>query len=154
MIKYRNPRSNAVEILNMVERDHFYAEPLINKVFLKVRYEKTEDKRLLNELVYGTLRLKNRLDFIITYFYSGNFQKMEDGIRNILRVALYQMFCMDKIPGYAAVNEAVQFTKSMYPGREGLVNAILRNSARRKKEIVYPGYCQNPVEFIASFHSH
>ncbi|MDY0045550.1 MAG: 16S rRNA (cytosine(967)-C(5))-methyltransferase RsmB, partial [Syntrophales bacterium] len=75
-------------------------------------------------------------------------------IRNILRVALYQMFCMDKIPGYAAVNEAVILFFCLYPGREGLVNAILRNSARRKKEIVYPGYCQNPVEFIASFHSH
>ncbi len=150
----KTPRSLAVDILNRVEAERSFAEPLLTHLLDRGAPAGAEDRKLLTELVYGTLRLRNRLDWIIGTFYSGAVASMERGIRNILRVALYQAFCMDRIPHYAAVHEAVGLAKRLYPGRDRLVNALLRNALRQKGEIGYPDYASRPLEHIAVYHSH
>jgi len=149
-----NVRSSAVDILNRVETEQSFAEPLLTHLLDRGAFAEVEDRGLLTELVYGTLRLRNRLDWIIGIFYSGAVASMERGIRNILRVGLYQIFCMDRIPHYAAVHEAVGLTKRLYPGRDRLVNALLRNALRRKGEISYPDYATRPLEYVATYYSH
>jgi 16S rRNA (cytosine967-C5)-methyltransferase len=58
------------------------------------------------------------------------------------------------VPDFAAVNEAVEIAKGLFPGRERLVNAILRKSVRNKDAIEYPDYARDPALFISVFHSH
>ena len=82
--------------------------PLLDAYLSRNVLANTQDRRLLTQLVYGTLRLRNRLDWIIRALYTGNFETMEPGIRNILRVALYQILFADRVPTYAATDEARQ----------------------------------------------
>ncbi|TFG91516.1 MAG: 16S rRNA (cytosine(967)-C(5))-methyltransferase RsmB [Syntrophobacterales bacterium] len=147
------PRPLAVQILNRVEEGGF-AQPLLDAFLSRVTLPTPQDRGLLTQLVYGTLRLRNRLDWIIREVYTGDFKSMEPGIRNILRVALYQVMFADRVPTYAATDEAVKMTKTLYPGRSNLVNAILRNAARRMDKIKYPLFDEDPLSHISVVHSH
>ena len=149
-----NPRREAVLILNDVDEKDSYAEPMLDSRLSSSRFGTDEDARLLTYLVYGTLRMRSRLDHVIAHVYDGEFGAMETGIRNILRTALFQIMFMDKIPSYAAVDEAVGMAKDMHPGRAKLVNAVLRNAIRKAGEISWPGPDGDPVEYISVFHSH
>jgi 16S rRNA (cytosine967-C5)-methyltransferase len=79
---------------------------------------------------------------------------MEGGLKNILRTALYQVFFLDRIPSYAVVNEAVNMTKSDFRGRDGLVNAILRNAIRGKDQMPLPDRARDLSLYIAVVYSH
>jgi len=149
-----SPRNLSVQILTRVEEDRAFAQPLLDAYLARNAFPNTLDRGLLTRLVYGTLRLRERLDWIIRAVYTGDFESMEPGIRNILRVALYQLLFADRVPAYAATNEAVKMTKQLYPGRSRLVNAILRNAARRMDTIKYPAFDKNPLLHISALHSH
>lgn len=149
-----NPRSIAVDILNCVDETGSFAEPILDSYLKRDIFNNIQDRRLLTELVYGTLRMRGCLDWIIGCLYSGSPQSLDPGIKNILRTGLYQLMFTDRIPDFAAVDEAVKITKKKYPGRSGLVNAILRNAIRKKGEIEYPGIDKAPSSHISIVHSH
>lgn len=149
-----NPRALAVDILNRVDEEQAFAEPLLDAVLSSGRPGSDADRGLLTFLVYGTLRMRGLLDFLIDRFYRGKPHALQTGIRNILRVALFQARFAEKIPVYAAVDEAVNTTKVLFPGREKLVNAILRNSLRGMAGVEYPGLEADPAGHIAVAHSH
>jgi len=148
------PRNLAVQILNRIEEGQAFAQPLLDAYLSRNILANTQDRGLLTRIVYGALRLRNRLDWVIRAVYSGNFESMAPGIRNILRVALYQVMFADRVPAYAATDEAVKMTKKMYPGRSNLVNAILRNAARKMDTIQYPSFDKDPLLHISVLHSH
>ena len=149
-----NPRQLALTILDRVEAERSFAEPLLDSFLSRHIFSGMEDRRLLTELVYGTLRMRNRLDWFIRSIYTGDSETMERGIKNILRIGLYQIVCTDRIPPHAAVDESVKLAKKEYPGREGLVNAILRNAIRRMDSISYPDRAKDPAAHISTVHSH
>lgn len=97
-----------------------------------------QDKSLVTEIVYGTLRRKKTIDVIIANFVR-DMTQMDDEIVNILRVAIYQMHFLDKVPGYAAVNEAVEEAKTVSLEGSKLVNGILRSYLKNEKEITVKG---------------
>jgi len=148
------PRNLAVQILNRIEEGQAFAQPLLDAYLSRNILANTQDRGLLTRIVYGALRLRNRLDWVIRAVYSGNFESMAPGIRNILRVALYQVMFADRVPAYAATDEAVKMTRKMYPGRSNLVNAILRNAARKMDTIQYPSFDEDPLLHISVLHSH
>ncbi len=148
------PRALAVQILNRVDEEQAFAEPLLDAVLSSGRPESDADRGLLTFLVYGTLRMRGFLDFLIDRFYKGKPGAMQTGIRNILRVALFQARFAEKIPVYAAVDEAVNTTKKIFPGREKLVNAVLRNALRGMADVEFPGLEADPAAHIAFAHSH
>jgi 16S rRNA (cytosine967-C5)-methyltransferase len=82
------------------------------------------------------------------------YDKMDEGIKNVLRVGLYQLKFSDRLPAFAVVDEAVKIAKLIQPEKSALVNAILRNYLRRGQKIPFPSLKQNPAEYIAAFHSH
>jgi len=149
-----SPRSLAVNILNRVEQKNAYAEPLLDSYLSRNYITDVRDRNLLTELVYGTLRMKNHLDWIISSLYKGKPKSMEIGLKNILRIALYQLVYTDRIPAFAAVDEAVKITQREYPGRDRLVNAILRNTVRTMDNITYPAFEKEPARYISIVHSH
>ena len=149
-----NPRSIAIQILNRIDREDAFAEPLLDSYLSMNILNNVHDRRLLTQLVYGTLRTRNHLDWFIQHLYKGKSSSMEDGLKNILRTALYQIIFTDRIPSFAAVNEAVKITKKIYPERSGLVNGILRNAIRKMDEIKYPDLKENPPLHISIVHSH
>jgi len=151
-----SPRSLAVDLLDRIDRTGAFAEPLLDACLRRHALANTADRHLLTSLVYGTLRMRGHLDWIIERLYKGTFASMQDGIKNILRTALYQFLFMERIPAFALVNEAVELTRNRYPGREHLVNALLRNAVRRGRshDFPYPDMGKNPEEHISVVCSH
>ena len=148
------PRSLAVAILNRVDRAGLFAEPLLDRCLSRNILVNDRDRRLLTEIVYGTLRMRGRIDGIIARLYRGDMGAMETGVKNILRTALYQLLYMDRIPGFAVVDEAVKIAKRSHPAGSGLINAVLRNAIRRKGAASDPGLSEDPEAHISQVHSH
>ncbi|MBA4396986.1 MAG: 16S rRNA (cytosine(967)-C(5))-methyltransferase RsmB [Syntrophus sp. (in: bacteria)] len=147
-------RSLAVDILNRIDQAGLFAEPLLDQALSRGALTDIHDRRLLTEIVYGTLRMRGRIDWVIARFYKGDPESMDSGVRNCLRTALYQFFFTDRIPAFAIVDEAVKLVKAIHPTASGLVNAILRNVMRREKEIPWPQIEADPAVHISVVHSH
>lgn len=147
-------RGLAVDILNRIDLAGLFAEPLLDQALSRGAPADLHDRRLLTEIVYGTLRMRGRLDWVVAQFYKGDPVTMDAGVRNILRTALYQLFFTDRIPAFAIVDEAVKIAKTLHPAASGLVNAILRNVIRREREIAWPRIEEDPVRHVSVVHSH
>lgn len=152
--RQKGPREAAVEILNRIDEQGAHAEPLINALLSGTEIPHPQDRGLLTELVYGTLRMRGHLDWIIARHYRGDFSTLEVSVLNILRTGTYQLFFTDRIPAFAAVNEAVGIAKKRCPAAAGLINAILRNALRQKGQIAWPEMAKDPGKAIAVCHSH
>jgi len=150
----KTPRHIAIEILNRVEEQDAFAEPLLDATLSRAGQMNIHDRSMITYIVYGTLRMRGRLDWIIAHFYKGDFLSMDSSLKNILRTGLYQLFFTDRIPDFAVVDEAVDITKKMHPAGSGLVNALLRNAIRKKDGIAYPVMEKEPAHHIAVLHSH
>ena len=149
-----SPRRLAVEILNCIDEQQGYAEPLLNAYLSTDEQEDQRNKNLLTQIVFGTLRMRGYLDWIIKHYYRGPFDKMDTSAKNILRAALFQIFFMDRLPSYAVVNESVELASSRRQNQKALVNGLLRNVLRTKEHIPWPDRINNPALYIAARHSH
>ncbi|MDU1003706.1 MAG: 16S rRNA (cytosine(967)-C(5))-methyltransferase RsmB [Clostridium butyricum] len=132
-----NCRKLAVKILNRVLNEGAYSNIILSKELNEVELN-DKDKALLTEIVYGVLRRKRTLDVIIANFVK-DIKLMDKNILNILRVAIYQMNFLDKIPTYAACNEAVEEAKEISESDSKLVNGILRSFTKNPDDINVPG---------------
>lgn len=151
---YSGVRGLAVKILNRVERTDAYLEKLLDNE-LKNAELNGPDKALLYEIVHGVTRWQGRLDWILNGFYKGQFSKAIPNLKNGLRVALYQILFLDRIPDHAAVNEAVEFVKKLQGQKPAdLTNAILRNIIRNKNTIRYPDPNEDLIGYLSAYYSH
>lgn len=150
----KTPRGMAVEILNRVELTDAYAEPLLDACLSNHYLPNIHDRRLLTQLVYGVLRMRGHLDWIIRTYYRDDPTSLNIFIKNILRTGLYQLLYTSRIPIFAVVDEAVKLAKIHHPAGASLVNAILRNYIRKREGLVYPLLEEDPLKHIAAVHSH
>jgi 16S rRNA (cytosine967-C5)-methyltransferase len=109
------------------------------------------DRDLLNALVFGVLRWRARLDYLIARFSKTPLSKLDPPILNVLRMALFQLLFLTRIPPSAAVNTAVDLAKSMSaPWVGAFVNAVLRKAAAGHAAVVFPDPSREPVEALAA----
>jgi len=124
-----NPRFLALKILLRVETDQAYSNLLINDVLKKSKLNSL-DQRLMTGLVYGTLARKLTLDYYLQPFLVKT-KKVEIWVKVLLRMSLFQMLFLEKVPSYALINCAVGIAKALgNKGVAGFVNAVLRNVER------------------------
>ncbi|MDR3627504.1 MAG: 16S rRNA (cytosine(967)-C(5))-methyltransferase RsmB [Ignavibacteriaceae bacterium] len=151
---YEGVRGLAVKILNRVERTDAYLEKLLDNEMRNVELS-GQDKALLYEIVHGVIRWMGRLDWVLNGFYKGQFSKAISNIKNALRVALYQIMFLDRIPDHAIVNEAVEFVKKLQGQKSAdFTNAVLRNIIRSKNAIRYPDPEEDLIGYLSAFYSH
>ncbi len=151
---YSGIRGTAIKILSRVERTDSYLEKLLDYElrFLELTIQ---DRALLYEIVHGVIRWQGRLDWILSGFYKGQFSKAIPILKNALRVALYQILFLDKVPEYAAVNEAVEFVKRLHGQKPAdISNAVLRNIIRNKATLRYPDPEVNLIGYLSTYYSH
>lgn len=97
-----------------------------------------KDAALCTTLCYGVLQNRALLDSYIDRFLTGR-KRLQPALRDILRLSLYQILFLDRVPDSAAVNEAVKQAKRQFGPREGnLTNAVLRNILRQKDTLELP----------------
>lgn len=151
---YESLRGTAVRILNRIDRTDAYLDRIL-ELELKDSDLKGKDKALLFEIVHGVVRWLGRLDWVLTGFYKGQFSKCIPNVKNSMRVALYQILFLDKVPNYAAVNESVEFVKKIQGKKAAdLTNAVLRNIIRSKDGIRYPDRETEKINFLSAYYSH
>lgn len=152
---YGDVRSLAVKILTRVERTDAYLDKIIDFEVRNADFLNDYDKSLLNEISHGVIRWLRRLDWFLNGFYRGQWDKAVPEIKNTLRVALYQILFLNKIPDYAAVNEATEFVKRFSTQKHAdVVNGLLRNIIRNKEQLVYPTREIDEVKFLGLTYSH
>lgn len=151
---YEDARSCAVKIICRCERTDSYLEKLIDA---ELRNDSLNDfdKALLNEISHGVIRWMRRLDWFLNGFYRGNYEKCLPEVRNAMRVALYQILFLNKIPYSAAVNEAVEFIKRIHGEKHaGVVNGLLRTIIRTLENLVWPTREIDEVNYLGIVQSH
>ena len=147
-----NPRQAACETLLRIRKEGGFADRLIDNE-LSLGVLSGPDRGLYAELVFGVLRRQGTLDHILQQLLEKPMIELDPLALVILRIGLYQLTCLDRIPESAAVNESVNLAKLITPGTSGLINAVLRNYLRRRETINFPDININPVEAIATRHS-
>jgi len=124
-------RGLARAVLERVERDGAYAGRALAAALDRARALSPEDRALATELVYGVLRRRGRLDRALDALAREGTANLDLGVRIALRVAAYQILFLDRVPAYAAVNDAVEACKSARGrGVPGFANALLRRLSR------------------------
>lgn len=131
MVKAQNPREIAARILLGRAGGGGYVEKRLDAELARQPLVAV-DQRLVMELVYGVIRWQATLDHLIDRQVSR--RKPEARLRQLLRLGLYQMFWLHRIPDHAAVNETVALARQLgCAGGAGFVNAVLRAFARQKE---------------------
>ncbi len=121
----------------------------------------SRDAALATRLCYGVIQNRHLLDFYLRQMLTGKLKDLHPVVRDILHMGLYQLYCMDKIPQSAAVNEAVALTKQYCKKQRfasGLVNGVLRNAIRQKDTLQQPSTLQDRyshpqilIDFLQSY---
>ncbi|MBN2732251.1 MAG: 16S rRNA (cytosine(967)-C(5))-methyltransferase RsmB [Balneolaceae bacterium] len=127
-------RSVSVEILIEFDENETLDYSAANRLDQRGRAE-------VREYVQNILRKRSYLDFLINHFSNVGIDGMKPGLKNILRLGVYDMLFMDSTPDYAAINEAVNLAKLKLGSRTGdLVNAIMRNLQRSGDDLPKPDF--------------
>lgn len=112
------------------------------------------ERAQVREYVQNILRKRSYLDFLIDEFSSVSVAEMKPGLKNILRLAIYDMLFMDSTPDYAAINESVDIAKMKLGSKTGdLVNAIMRNMQRDREKLPKPAF-KDRNKLVATTFSH
>ena len=124
-------RETALLALSACERQGAWSDEFLKKTLREAGLD-SRDAALATRLCFGVLQNRMLLDFYIGKFSTTRPEKMEIKVRNALRLGVYQMAFMTKIPHNAAVNESVELTKKhcKNPRAAGMVNGVLRNVSR------------------------
>jgi 16S rRNA (cytosine967-C5)-methyltransferase len=128
----QNPRQIAARVLGLRRTNGEFVEDLLERALADAQLSPA-DRGLCQEIVYGIVRWQSTLDWLITRKTNG--REQNPALQNLLRLGLYQIFWLDRIPDHAAVHETVELAKQNGFGPQaGFVNAILRGYLREFDE--------------------
>ncbi|MCX7781621.1 MAG: 16S rRNA (cytosine(967)-C(5))-methyltransferase RsmB [Negativicutes bacterium] len=149
-----NAREVALKVINEVINNGAYANIAMANEINRTRLS-DQDRRFATEIAYGTIKAGATIDWIIGHYVSRPLTKVPPVIRNILRMGMYQLFFLSKVPASAACNQAVELAKKYgHAGTVKFVNAVLRTAARQPEKVRYPKCEDNPVKYIALKYFH
>lgn len=144
----QNPRYVAFKALQKLENDNGYSNLILDS-FLKNAELEQRDCAFVSSLFYGVIERKLSLDYIISQFSTIPLRKVEKSTLNILRLGVFQLVFMNKIPDSAAVNESVKLCKkAKLFSSSGFVNAVLRNISRAENRFPLPSE-DNITEYLS-----
>ena len=125
----KSVRDIALDILESVEKNQSYSNLLLNNLINKHQLSSV-DSGLLTEITYGTIQRKMTIDYFLKP-YIKNPKKTQSWVINLLRMSVYQMVYLDKVPDHAILFEAVEIAKKRgHKGVTSMVNGVLRNIQR------------------------
>jgi len=132
-----NARKLAQRILDEIDQTHDFSHIVVNRTLQRYDIE-SADRRFVSHIVFGVLENKLLLDYYIRKLSAQRFSRIDPSIVNILRMGLYQLVYMTKVPDSAAVDESVKLAKGITAKDASFVNGILRSFLRLNKTIALP----------------
>jgi 16S rRNA (cytosine967-C5)-methyltransferase len=131
-MKLAPARQAAFGALLAIDRGAWSAEALA----AKSAHLDTRDAGLASDIVFGTLRHRGELDALIAKYSNRPVDRLDQAVRIVLEMALYQIRFLDRVPGHAAVNDSVELArKAGKTSAASFVNAILRRAIREPLEV-------------------
>ena len=146
-------RDLAAAVLERVERDRAYADVALATALAASTLD-PRDRGFAARLVYGTLAWQGRLDWYVAALAGRDPTRLEASVRVILRLGLYQLLMLDRVPAHAAVDSSVELAKRLAPKAAGLVNAVLRRAIREARRAPLPDPDADPAAHLAIALSH
>ncbi len=125
-------------LMEILERDGL-SHVVLNQALGKYQYLEKQDRAFVTRVTEGTLEYLIQIDYVIGRYSSIPVSRMKPFIRTLLRMSVYQILYMDRIPDSAVCNEAVKLAaRRRFQGLKGFVNGVLRTVAREKGKFVFP----------------
>ncbi len=147
-------REIALKALQRAETLGVLPRDALNTFFQRQVYS-DRDKAFATEVVYGTIRWRRRLDWMIGQLMRGDPESLTPWIRHILRMGLYQLMMMDRVPDAAATHESVELARRFgHQGTVRLTNALLRTAIRKRDQLQQPVGGKDPVTDLGVTHSY
>ncbi len=146
-------RELAVKVLQRIFYQGGYANLSLDQG-LKNSALNERDRGLVTELVNGTVRMKEHLDWVLNIFLTRSRNKLNSRVYVILLVSIYQLLFLERVPAYAVINEAVDMARKHGQGAANLVNGLLRNLERNRDRVEFPDADKDPVKYLQVFYSH
>lgn len=147
-------RDTAARILNEVNENGAYANVALAK-YLRRFPLSDQDRRFVTELVYGAVKAGGTLDWILRRYANRPLKKIPPMVRQILRLGIYQLFYLDRVPASAVCNTAVDLTKKYsHAGTAKFVNAVLRTAVREPERAAFPQGKGHAAEGLALSSQH
>ena len=143
----------ALDVLRRVESDSAHADVALAHALDRCRLG-VRDRGFATRLVYGTLAWQGRLDWCISALSERDSATLDPETRRVLRLGIYQIAVLDRVPPHAAVGTSVDLAKRLAPAAAGLVNAVLRRAAREARDVALPDPVMEPVRHLAVAFSH
>lgn len=154
-MKANTPRDIALKVLNGLSHSSSPHGYYLEDVFRRNPRLDPRDRAFISTLVQGVLRWRLRLDWIIEQHADFPIRKIIPPVLNILRMAIYQIFFLDRVPESAAVNKAVNQSKAQVARHlVSFVNGILRGICRHKGGITFPNRESEEIHYLSVFYSY
>jgi 16S rRNA (cytosine967-C5)-methyltransferase len=113
------------------------------------------DRAFAQELVYGTLRLRGRLDHVLGHFSNRPVERLDPDILDVLRLGAYQLTELDGVPPYAAISQSVELVRfARAHGATGFVNGVLQSLRRAAGKWSFPSFDADPIAHLTTWGSH
>src|SRR5688572_25804844 len=142
-------RAVAAHVLERVDEDDAWADLVLDAELARQALD-ARDTGLATELVYGTLRWQRYLDWILAPHSKRKLAVLDTRVRVVLRMTAYQIAFLERVPPFAAVNDAVTLARGRKPGLAEYTNAVLRSFARRGAREREPAPPRDPLDALAT----
>jgi 16S rRNA (cytosine967-C5)-methyltransferase len=143
-------RRIALEVLRRIEAEGAFATLALTHAIERAPQLSAEDRALATTLVYGTVRFRRNLDFALAAHSRRPLNKIEPGLMRILRLTAYQLLFLERVPDWAAVDEAVTLASTLRGRRAaGFVNGVLRALVGAREHIDWPDPHLDPARALA-----
>lgn len=148
-----NARKLALRILDEIDKTKDFSHIVLNRTLSQFEIEPL-DRRFTAQLVFGVLENRLLLDYYIRKLSKVRFSRIDPTLVNILRLGLYQLAFLDKVPESAAVNECVKLAKKLGPREANSANGLLRTFVRSGCKIDLPDEKKHPITALSIKFSH
>lgn len=147
-----SPRQAAYTTLQRLSGSDLHADDLIDQELSRNQLQ-GPDRGLFAELVFGVLRRQGTLDHYLKQLVQQPLERLELPVLLLLRLGLYQLRYLDRVPSHAAVHATVELTNEILPRAKGLINGVLRSYLRRQESLTLPDPARQPAAWLAAAYS-
>jgi 16S rRNA (cytosine967-C5)-methyltransferase len=146
----KDPRHIALNVLISWHKASLSLDKSLESYSEEISFLSKNDRSLCNALIFGVLRQRESIDWIIRAFSNTSFEKIDIKPLYLLRIALFQIMYMDRIPVFAAINTTINIAKKLSGKKTaGYINAVLRNAAENFSKVALPNAKDNAAKYIS-----
>lgn len=154
MEKRENIRELVTDMVTEITAGREKSHILIRNVLDKYSYLPGHDRNFIKKVTEGTIERLVTIDYVLNSFSKVPVNKMKPFIRSLMRMSVYQILFLDKVPESAACNEAVKLAQKRGFGQlKAFVNGVLRSVVRNKDTVVFPDKKKDFIKYLSVIYS-